>query len=165
MAMTTFEYKVVPAPKRGLKGKGVRGSDAKFANALQSVMNEHGSDGWEYQRTDTLPCEERQGLTGKTTTFQNMLVFRRTAASDITELQPELIEQQEPLAIAPERRAVLAAVPELETAPEDDASVDADRIAATLADGQPEPTDSSLSPALRNRVAQIARNSDVPAAE
>lgn len=73
-----YEYKVVPAPKRGLKAKGMKTSEDRFANALQDVMNTLGADGWEYQRTDTLPCEEREGLMGKTTVFQNMLVFRRS---------------------------------------------------------------------------------------
>jgi hypothetical protein len=40
-------------------------------------MNDLGAEGWEYQRTDTLPCEERQGLTGKTTQFRHVLIFRR----------------------------------------------------------------------------------------
>lgn len=75
--MSKFEYKVVPAPKAGLKAKGIKSSEDRFAHALQSVMNEFGTDGWEYQRTDTLPCEERSGLTRRVTTFQNMLVFRR----------------------------------------------------------------------------------------
>ena len=44
-------------------------------------MNELGAQGWEYQRTDTLPCEERSGFTKRVTTFQNMLVFRRTIAT------------------------------------------------------------------------------------
>lgn len=78
--MSSFEYKVVPAPVRGMKAKGVKGTQARFAHALQTVMNDLGAEGWEYQRTDTLPVEERQGLTGKTTSFQNMLVFRRTIA-------------------------------------------------------------------------------------
>ena len=76
--MSGFEYRVMPAPMRGLKARGVKGTPARFANALQTVMNDLGVEGWEYERTDTLPVEERQGLTGKTTTFQNMLVFRRT---------------------------------------------------------------------------------------
>lgn len=75
--MQNYEYKVEPAPKRGLKAKGLKTGEARFANALQQMMNEFGAEGWEYQRTDTLPLEERQGLTGKTTSFQNMLVFRR----------------------------------------------------------------------------------------
>lgn len=95
--MKAFEYKVVPAPTRGLKAKGVKGTPARFANALQTVMNDLGAQGWDYQRTDTLPVEERQGLTGKTTTFQNMLVFRRvleTAAPQDTLGVAGLIEDQ-----------------------------------------------------------------------
>lgn len=80
--MQAFEYKVVPAPKRGLKGKGIKGSEARFANALQIMMNELGAEGWEYQRADTLPVEERQGLTGRTTSFQHMLVFRRPLVAE-----------------------------------------------------------------------------------
>lgn len=75
--MTRYEYKVLPAPVRGMKAKGVKTTEARFAHALMEIMNELGREGWEYQRTDTLPCEERVGLTGRTTRFQNMLVFRR----------------------------------------------------------------------------------------
>ena len=82
--MPRYEYKVVPAPKKGQRAKGIRGTEGKFANALQNLMNEQGADGWEYQRTDTLPCEERSGLRGKTTVFQNMLVFRRILAEGET---------------------------------------------------------------------------------
>lgn len=84
-AMQQFEYKVVPAPVRGEKVKGARRTPERFAHALGALMNQLARDGWEYLRADTLPCEERTGLTGKTTTFQNMLVFRRalTAALPI----------------------------------------------------------------------------------
>ncbi len=77
--MAKFEYKVVPAPTRGLKAKGVKSSQDRFANALETVMNDLAADDWEYLRTDSLPAEEREGLMGKTTVFQNMLVFRRPA--------------------------------------------------------------------------------------
>ena len=87
--MPRYEYKVIPAPKKGLRAKGVRGTELRFANALQELMNEYGAQGWEYQRTDTLPCEERVGLTGKTTGFQNMLVFRRVVEAAVVEL-PEV---------------------------------------------------------------------------
>ena len=86
--MQRFEYKVMPAPKRGKKGKGVKGSEAQFANALGITMNEAAADGWEYLRTDTLPCEERQGLTGRVTVFQNMLVFRRPLEVEVEEAAP-----------------------------------------------------------------------------
>jgi hypothetical protein len=75
--MTRYEYKVVPAPVQGRKARGVKGTAGRFAHALETLMNELGAEGWEYVRADTLPCEERTGLTGRTTTYQNMLVFRR----------------------------------------------------------------------------------------
>lgn len=118
--MTSFEYKVVPAPRQGLKAKGIKGTQARFANALETVMNEHGADGWEYQRTDTLPVEERQGLTGKSTSFQNMLVFRRVLASDAvvddTPSVAALIEDK-----TEEVEAEQVATPEAEPEPEHDA--------------------------------------------
>lgn len=75
--MSRFEYKVVPAPTRGQRAAGVKGPEGRFAHALSALMNEMAREGWEYQRAETLPCEERQGLTGKTTVFRNLLVFRR----------------------------------------------------------------------------------------
>ncbi len=76
--MTRYEYKVIPAPQKGEKSRKARTTEDRFALALSGVMNKLGQDGWEYLRADTLPCEERVGLTGKTTHFQHMLVFRRT---------------------------------------------------------------------------------------
>jgi hypothetical protein len=81
--MTRFEYRVLPAPQRGLKARGAKTTEARFAHALMEVMNELGAEGWEYVRADTLPCEERVGLTGRTTRFQNMLVFRRVIAAEV----------------------------------------------------------------------------------
>jgi hypothetical protein len=75
--MERFEYKVVPAPARGEKVKGAKTTPDRFAHALTALMNQMALDGWEYQRADTLPCEERVGFTGKTVRFQHMLVFRR----------------------------------------------------------------------------------------
>ncbi len=80
----SYEYKVVPAPTRGLKAKGLRSSQDRFAHALQTAMNTLGAQGWEYQRTDTLPCEEREGLMGKTTVMHSMLVFRRAQDAALT---------------------------------------------------------------------------------
>lgn len=89
----SYEYKVVPAPVRGLKAKGVKTAEDRFALALQSAMNEQAADGWEYLRADTLPCEQREGLMSKKTVFQNMLVFRRTrkaGAPSVTTREPSL---------------------------------------------------------------------------
>ncbi len=86
--MSAYEYAVVPAPKKGLKARGVKTTEDRFANAIQTVMNEYGAAGWEYVRSDTLPCEERTGLTGRTTTFQNMLVFRKPLVATEAEAPP-----------------------------------------------------------------------------
>ena len=88
--MSQYEYKVVPAPKKGLKAKGVKSAEDRYANALETAMNALGAEGWEYQRSETLPSEERSGLTRRVTTFQNMLVFRRAVAVDVSE--PTVVE-------------------------------------------------------------------------
>lgn len=75
-----YEYRVVPAPSRGEKARGVKTTADRFALTLTGVMNALGREGWEYLRADTLPCEERVGLTGSKSTFQHLLIFRRAIA-------------------------------------------------------------------------------------
>ncbi len=87
--MPQYEYKVVPAPVKGERARGIKGTQARFANTLTTLMNEMAAEGWEYLRADTLPCEERSGLTGKTTKFQNLLVFRRIVAAAASMPAPE----------------------------------------------------------------------------
>ena len=77
--MQRYEYRVVPAPRKGEKARGLKTVEERFAYALTAMMNKMGAEGWEYQRADALPCDERVGLTGSKTVFQNMLVFRRPA--------------------------------------------------------------------------------------
>lgn len=88
--MQTFEYKVVPAPRRGKAGKGVRGPEAKFANALSALMNELGAEGWDYVRADTLPAEDRRGIFFRSTVEHNVLVFRRPKQAPKAEVNPLL---------------------------------------------------------------------------
>lgn len=90
--MTTYEYKVVPAPDRGRKARGVKGADGRFAHALEDALNELAAEGWEYQRAETLPSEERQGLSGKATVFRNVLVFRRARDADLADFEPRLLD-------------------------------------------------------------------------
>ncbi|NRA99601.1 MAG: DUF4177 domain-containing protein, partial [Rhodobacteraceae bacterium] len=87
-------YAVVPAPRKGAKAKGAKTADQRFAHALAALINEKALEGWEYLRTDTLPSEERSGLTGKTTVFQNMLIFRRTI--DLEEVAPRPVASPVP---------------------------------------------------------------------
>ncbi|GAB1478437.1 DUF4177 domain-containing protein [Paracoccaceae bacterium] len=101
--MQRFEYKVVPAPRRGEKARGVKTSEDRFALALSTLMNALGSEGWEYVRADTLPLDERSGLTGTKTSFQNLLVFRRVL-QDMVEApaaSPRLVASEPPAAPAP----------------------------------------------------------------
>ncbi|WP_375691364.1 DUF4177 domain-containing protein [Pseudooceanicola sp. LIPI14-2-Ac024] len=74
---TRYEYRVIPAPLYGQRAQGVKGAQARFAHAVEEVMNEMALDGWEYQRADILPSEERQSQTPGATTMRSLLVFRR----------------------------------------------------------------------------------------
>jgi len=131
-----FEYKVVPAPVKGVKARGVKSGPDRFAHALETVMNDLATDGWEYQRTDTLPCEEREGLMGKTTVFQNMLVFRRTL--QVAEVEEPVEEAKAlpapvPVVIPDSEPHVLEAEAEAEAEAEtqiDAADTDEKRVAA-----------------------------------
>lgn len=116
--MPRYEYKVVPAPTKGLKAKGVRGAEARFSHALQELMNTLAGYGWEYQRAETLPSIERAGLTKSTTEWRNVLVFRRLRENDADAFAPELLPapdeidpdpQPAPDAAAPEKPAQRAA--------------------------------------------------------
>ena len=89
--MSKFEYRVVPAPVKGKRARGVRGAEGRFAHALEELMNEMAGDGWEYWRSETLPSEERSGLTSTTTTYRNVMIFRRQKMSDTAPFQPELL--------------------------------------------------------------------------
>lgn len=120
-----FEYKVVPAPRRGKKAKGAKSAADRFAVALSEVMNTEAAEGWEYLRTDTLPAEERQGLTGRSTVFQNMLVFRRPLEQAATAPRAA---QETPGDAAPK-------APKLPSATEAQDTPEGPAIAANTADG------------------------------
>ena len=98
--MQAFEYKVVPAPAKGTKAKGVKTPEARFANSIELLLNELAAEGWEFQRAELLPSEERSGLTGSTTNWRNVMVFRRALAAE----QPAAAPVQEQPAQPPEFR-------------------------------------------------------------
>lgn len=89
--MTDFEYKVVPAPQKGTRKRGVRGMGARFALTVETLMNELAAEGWDYLRSDTLPCEERSGLTNHVTKYHSILVFRRPKPGDAGQFAPRLL--------------------------------------------------------------------------
>lgn len=103
-----YEYKVVPAPARGIKAKGVKAPEARFALGVEQILNEMSAQGWEYQRADLLPSEERAGLTGTATNWRNLLVFRRAVAAAE---EAGTAEEAAPVAALPARREPSVAVP------------------------------------------------------
>jgi len=96
--MPRYEYKVVPAPAKGRKAKGVKTPEARFALSVETVLNEMGAEGWEYLRAELLPSDERSGLTGSTTHWRNVLVFRRPVEGVEETFHPRLIEAPDPTA-------------------------------------------------------------------
>lgn len=91
-----YEYRVIPAPVKGKKTKGAKTAEERFAVAMTDLFNEMAADGWEYQRAETLPSEERKGLTGRTTAFRNLLVFRRLHDNSEQDAAPALVNEEVP---------------------------------------------------------------------
>ena len=90
--MTRYQYRILPAPEKGKKAKGVKGAKARFAHAVEELMNEMGADGWEYLRADTLPSEERAGLGSSVTEWRTLLVFRRPRLDRAEDFAVPMIE-------------------------------------------------------------------------
>ncbi|MFX0545727.1 hypothetical protein ACEWPL_009295 [Roseovarius sp. S1116L3] len=100
--MTHYEYKVIPAPTKGVKAPGVKTAEARFAGTVEAALNAQAADGWEYLRTDILPSDERQGLTGSQTVYRTLMVFRRAkgdagaAADDVIQTAQDMAEASGP---------------------------------------------------------------------
>lgn len=77
--MSAYEYRVIPAPRKGEKAKGLKTPEARMAQAMETRLNALGEDGWEYMRSDVVPMEERAGLTSKNISYHTVLIFRRDA--------------------------------------------------------------------------------------
>lgn len=75
--MQRYEYKVIPAPRRGTKSREAKTNEDRFALTLSNLMNELGRDGWDYVRSDRLPTEESAGFMKTRTVEQTVLIFRR----------------------------------------------------------------------------------------
>lgn len=78
-----WEYKVIPAPSKGKKARGIKAAAGRFAHALELELNTQALDGWEFWRAETLPSDERTGLTGSQTVWRHVMVFRRPKTSDM----------------------------------------------------------------------------------
>ena len=72
-----YEYKVVPAPTRAGKIKGLKTTAERFAHSLAERINAEAAGGWRFLRTESLACEERRGLTGTSRSTQTVMIFAR----------------------------------------------------------------------------------------
>jgi hypothetical protein len=113
--MTHYDYKVVPAPKRAKRVKGVHGVEELFALTLTESINEVARQGWEYVRAEHLPAESPGGwFRGSTAGEQTVLVFRRAReqmgprlASVRTEPEHASVYPPETPPVPPAERAVV----------------------------------------------------------
>ena len=132
--MPQYQYKVISAPNRGVKAKGVKSPEDRFSHTLEEVMNQMAAEGWEYQRAETLPSVERSGLTSTTTNWRNVLVFRKILDEAIPEpasiVMPATEARSEPPIATPQT-------------PEDDASQSAGASRMLSDNGVEEPSDVS----------------------
>jgi len=80
--MAHYEYRCVAAPRKAKSFKGVRRHEDQFASVLGEIMNEMAASDWEYLRAESLPCEEKSGLTSRVESYQSVLVFRRRIVAD-----------------------------------------------------------------------------------
>jgi hypothetical protein len=91
--MSHYDYKVVPAPKRAKKVKGVSSAEELFALTLTEAINEVARQGWEYVRAEHLRAEAPRGwFRAPAAGEQSVLVFRRpreTLGPRLAAVRPE----------------------------------------------------------------------------
>lgn len=148
--MDRYEYAVIPAPSRGEKARGAKTSADRFSLTLTQVLNDMAARGWDYVRAETLPSEERSGLTGKQTVWNNVLVFRRAIGAAAVAPAPVPASQPEPLPRASE--------PEPEPAPVTPPPAPAPAPPPPPAPAEPQPKGTPFSEPMRTVAA-----SDEPA--
>jgi hypothetical protein len=91
--MTQYDYKVVPAPRRAKKIRGIRSTEELFAHTLTEAINEVARQGWEYVRAEHLPAEGPGGwFRGAQSGEQTVRVFRRARET----LGPRIAATHEP---------------------------------------------------------------------
>ena len=102
-----YEYKVVPAPLRAAKAKGLKTVAERFAHALAERINAEAAGGWQFVRTETLPCEERKRFGGARTSTQVVMIFARELGQPRPDASatPPAGQPAEPVASAAEKAA------------------------------------------------------------
>ena len=84
-----YEYKAVGAPEKGKRKRGARSASDRVAAAFEDILAEEAVDGWEYQRTDLLPVNERAGLFSRSQEMHRAVMVFRRPLEDEAALRPE----------------------------------------------------------------------------
>ena len=73
--MKKFEFKVISAPEKALKFPDLDKGEDAYNRTIANLMNELGSEGWEFTGAEELPGPKR--LFGGRRKRRSVLVFRR----------------------------------------------------------------------------------------
>ncbi len=128
-----YDYTAIAAPTRADKAKDAKAPTDRYALTLATELNRMAADGWEYVRAEVLPSEERSGLTGRTTVWHNLLIFRR------------LIDGAQPPAPVPQPEYPVAATPMPDPQPAGQVPAAARPLPSQHAPDHPSPAPSATS--------------------
>ncbi len=104
--MSYYDYKVVPAPTRAKKVRGVKAAPELVAMAMAEAINEVARQGWEYLRAETVSAEAPGGwLRRGAATEVAVLVFRRPREH----LSPRLAAERDHVEAEPAAKIVSVA--------------------------------------------------------
>jgi hypothetical protein len=76
-----YEYKVVPAPDRAERIKGMKRPEDRFAHKIEGLLNDMATAGWSFLRAESLPSEERHLLRSQSV-MRSLLIFYRETEDD-----------------------------------------------------------------------------------
>lgn len=103
-----YEYKVVGAPEKGRRKRGAKTRSDRVAAAFEDVLAAEAVEGWEYQRTDLVPVDERRGMFGRRDEVHRaVMVFRRPLRQSVEPVARNprgAAEETDELVLLPERR-------------------------------------------------------------
>lgn len=77
-----YDYKCVAAPEKARRRRGAKTRTDRVALAMEDILKAEAKGGWEYQRTDLIPVEEKSGWFGRQhDVHRAVLVFRKLKGS------------------------------------------------------------------------------------
>ncbi|MBN8291584.1 DUF4177 domain-containing protein [Rhodobacter sp. NTK016B] len=127
-----FEYKVVPAPVRAVRVKGLKTTAERFAHTVAESINAEAAGGWQFVRTETMPCETRSALGATKQTQQVVMIFAREVGARRPDAGAALAAVQAAPAVPAPAPAPVRAAPQPVADPEPQPVAEAPRV-------QPEP--------------------------